>query len=143
MDMILDLSNVPKEYHEKFCKYIIEQIKLGLEIDYKSNKAKVIEDYINNNKLIDWQYKDQFISVYDLYRLAVNNLDIKVVTPNKYLIKVNQYENIPNSYTNLHDIISLLEYGSLSVKRYGLLANIFSIIADNLSDYYKRFITEI
>lgn len=143
MDMVLDLSNVPREYHKKFCKYIIEQIKLGLEFDYKSNKAKRIEDYINNNKLIDWQYRDQFISVYDLYRLAVNNLDIKVITPDKYLIKVNQYENIPNSYTNLHDIISLLEYGSLSVNRYGLLGNIFSIIADNLSDYYKRFITEI
>lgn len=143
MELKLDLINVPKEFRLDFCNYLIIQIKNNIYETNEQSRYNNMEKYINSNNLISWiTNKNQFISVYDLYKLGVNNLKIRQVDEDKYEIYIDQNENIPNSYTNLYSIISLLEYGTLSVQKCGTLTKTVGFIIDKLDTYYNKFLME-
>lgn len=141
MELELDLKNVDDNYKLSFCNYIINQLvtiitNLGEQPSYEK-----MEEYINSNNIIDWQIKNNnYISVYDLYRLAVDNLEITNLDNIIFSIHINPNINIPNSYTRLYSIISLLEFGTLSIKKCGVLGKYMESIAKDLNIYYKAFL---
>ena len=143
MELDLNLKNVVEELREKFCYFIIEEIKSQIIKVGNSPKYSTMEKYINENNLINWiTNKNNYISVYELYLLAANNFKVEKIDENNYRIFLDPNENIPNSYTTLYPIISLLEYGSLSVRKCEILTKIISSIIDVLDAYYDEFLTE-
>lgn len=142
MNLVLNLYNIEKNYQIPFCKYLIEKIKKIIEFDINFSNYKKLENYINKNNIIQYQVRNQPINIYDLYRLAVNNLKIVKKDINVFEIKLDNCINIPNSYTKLYSIISLCEYGTLSIKGKSILNNLFIKIADNLTTYFNIFISE-
>lgn len=143
MELNLNLEYLPEDERKPFCEYIIEQIKTLIGQSREQSRYKAMEEYLYSNKLIDWvQNNNQYISVYDLYRLAANNLKIKEIDKENYEISINPNENIPNSYTILYSIISLLEYGTLSIRKCGTFTETLEFIAKNLDTYYQKFLME-
>lgn len=141
MDLQLDLRNVYPDKRKAFCGYLIDKLKSLIEKSGELPQYAKMESYINNSNIIDWiTDKNNFISVYDLYRLAVNNLIIKQIDEVDYDIVVNPNENIPNSYTILYPVISLLEYGTLSVRKCGTLTKYIDHIYANMDNYYQEFL---
>lgn len=143
MELNLDLENVPEEYRKIFCEYIIKQIQELIVQSKEQTRYKAMEDYLYDNQLIDWlQNRNQYISVYELYRLASNNLKIKEIDKENYEIYIDPNVNIPNSYTTLYSIISLLEYGTLSIRKCGTLSETLEFVVKNLDTYYQKFLME-
>ena len=143
MELNLDLENVPEEYRKIFCEYIIKQIQELIVQSKEQTRYKAMEDYLYDNQLIDWlQNRNQYISVYELYRLASNNLKIKEIDKENYEIYIDPNVNIPNSYTTLYSIISLLEYGTLSIRKCGTLSETLEFVIKNLDTYYQKFLME-
>ena len=141
MDLRLDLKNVYPEKRKTFCEYLIEQLKTLVESSGELPQYSKMEEYINTSNIIDWiTDKNNFISVYDLYRLAVNNMIIKKIDETNYDIVINTNENIPNSYTLLYPIISLLEFGTLSIRKCGTLTKYTDYISNNIDYYYQQFL---
>ncbi len=141
MELELDLRNIPENQRLPFCEYIINKLSETITNLGDLSKFKVMEKYINDNNYIAWiAKKNDYITVSDLYRLAVSNLEIKDRDKVKYQISINTNENIPNSYTSIISIISLLEYGTLSMRKIGLLTEYMKDIADNLDYYYDEFL---
>ena len=143
MELNLDLENVPEEYRKLFCEYIIKQIQELIVQSKEQTRYKAVEDYLYDNQLIDWlQNRNQYISAYELYRLASNNLKIKEIDKENYEIYIDPNVNIPNSYTTLYSIISLLEYGTLSIRKCGTLSETLEFVIKNLDTYYQKFLME-
>lgn len=143
MELNLDLENAPEEYRKIFCEYIIKQIQELIVQSKEQTRYKAMEDYLYDNQLIDWlQNRNQYISVYELYRLASNNLKIKEIDKENYEIYIDPNVNIPNSYTALYSIISLLEYGTLSIRKCGTLSETLEFVIKNLDTYYQKFLME-
>lgn len=139
MNLILDA--IPKKEQEDFCQYIIEELRKLVLNKYDKDRAKLIEEYINKSNIIKQRInKKEYFSVYDLYRLALQALEVKLIKNNIYQIKINNQIVIPNSYTNLYSIISLLEFGTLSVRKYGLLSECMEAITNNLTTYYIKYL---
>ena len=139
MNLILDV--IPKKDQEDFCEYIIKELSELVLNKYDKDRAKLIEEYINNSNIIKQRInKKEYYSVYNLYRLALEALEFKLTKKDVYQIKVNNKIVIPNSYTNLYSIISLLEFGTLSVRKYGLLSECMEVITDNLTTYYIKYL---
>lgn len=142
MILILDLVDVDKNLREPFCNYLIENIQKQIINQYDKDKATKLEDYINSNKIIRWQYNiNKYISVYDLYKLYAFNLHLDKENDAKFIIGIDENINIPDAYTRLRSIIALLEYGSLSVRKYGLISDIYSNIVKDIDTYYNMFKT--
>ena len=143
MNLVLDLLKVPKNLQFKFCEYIINYIKDKIENTFPFNRCEKMEVYINENNVIKWQNaRKDFISAYNIYRLIVNNFEIRQLGKGKYDIFLNHNETIPNSYTKIYSICLLLEYGTLSVKKCGILTELMHKIADNLDSIYTKFLVE-
>ena len=143
MELNLDLENVPEEYRKIFCEYIIKQIQELIVQSKEQTRYKAMEDYLYDNQLIDWlQNRNQYISVYELYRLASNNLKVKEIDKENYELYIDPNVNIPNSYTTLYSIISLLEYGTLSIRKCGTLSETLEFVIKNLDTYYQKFLME-
>lgn len=143
MRLELDLTAAIEDYREDFCKYIINVLSEMITQMGDLPQYKALEEYINGNGLIDWQTNGVgYISVFDIYRLATAHLEIKQIDENTYLIQVDENENIPNSYTILNSIVSLLEYGTLSIQKCGMLSKCMHTIAENLTTYYQTFLLE-
>ena len=142
MNLVLNLYNIDKKYQIPFCKYIIKKLIQIIEFDTNFSKYIKLEEYINTNDIIKYQVRNQFISIYDLYRLAVNNLKLVNNDINVFEIKLDTNINIPNSYTKLYSVISLCEYGNLSIKGNNILNNLFTKIAEDLTKYFNMFMLE-
>lgn len=143
MELNLDLENAPEEYRKIFCEYIIKQIQELIVQSKEQTRYKAMEDYLYDNQLIDWlQNRNQYISVYELYRLASNNLKVKEIDKENYELYIDPNVNIPNSYTTLYSIISLLEYGTLSIRKCGTLSETLEFVIKNLDTYYQKFLME-
>lgn len=142
MNLVLNLYNIDKKYQIPFCKYIVKKLIQIIEFDTNFSKYRKLEEYINSNDIIKYQVRNQFISIYDLYRLAVNNLKLVNNDINVFEIKLDTNVNIPNSYTKLYSVISLCEYGNLSIKGNNILNNLFTKIAEDLTKYFNMFMLE-
>ena len=143
MELNLYLENVPEEYRKIFCEYIIKQIQELIVQSKEQTRYKAMEAYLYDNQLIDWlQNRNQYISVYELYRLASNNLKVKEIDKENYETYIDPNVNIPNSYTTLYSIISLLEYGTLSIRKCGTLSETLEFVIKNLDTYYQKFLME-
>ena len=139
MILTIDLSDIEKDYQIPFCKYLINKIQESIMLEYDKRKAIALENYINSG-VIKWQYNsNKYISVLDLYRLYATNLQVTNENNAKFSIRIDENINIPDSYTNLFSIISLLEYGTLSVRKYGLIDKIYSIMVKHIDEYYRQF----
>lgn len=143
MNLVLNLYEVNTDLQIPFCEYLIDQIKDNIEFNFNSAKCIKAEQYINENNIIDYQIRVQYTRVYDLYRLAVNNLNIHKRDEGLFEINLDKNINIPNSYTKLYNIISLLEYGSLSLNKCEILAKIFDDVSKNLDMYFQKFISSL
>ena len=143
MELDLNLTHVIENLRESFCQYLIDKLQ---EIIVKlGNQSRYIamEKYINDNGLVNWiANKNNYITVYDLYRLAVSNLKVKQIDEVNYEIYLDPNQNIPNSYTTLYPIISLLEYGTLSVRKCEILTKCMNMIVESIDIYYSEFLTE-
>ena len=141
MQLILLLNEVPKEEHINFCNYIIQELKSLFEKSFNNQQVIKLEEYINSyNNINQIIPKKAYYSVHDLYRLALESLKINKIDTNIYQIEIDKNIVIPNSYNDLYSIISLFEYGTLSVKKYGLLDTCMNMIANNLTDYYMKYL---
>lgn len=139
MNLILHLDNVQPKNRLPFVQYIVSNLQYKLSQVGNLSKYERMEAYINSG-LIKWFYnKPQYITVYNIYRLAGENLKIRELDSNTYEIYVDENINIPNSYTSLYSIISLLEYGTLSLNKVATLSNQMQFIADNLDTYYNHY----
>lgn len=139
MNLILHLQNVQESRRKSFSEYILSNLQYKLSQVGNLSKYQRMEKYINSG-LILWLYnKPQYISVYNIYRLAGENLKIRHLDPNSYEIYVDENINIPDSYTTLYSIVSLLEYGTLSISKVATLSTQMQFIADNLDTYYNHY----
>lgn len=140
MILDLDLSNISASDRVPFCQYLVRIIyKLIIE-HYRADRGYRLEEYINDQKLIKWLYdRDKYITVRELYELAGSNLEIDPRSTTHFTIKISTTENIPESYTLVYNIVSLLEYGALGIRGYGLITKIMQTIATNLDTYYEMF----
>lgn len=140
MNLILDLSNIAEDLRLPFCNYVLDIIKQEILNKYNEQKTINLENYINENNIIKWQYnKDQYIKVLDIYRLLIDHFIIKKLTRTKFEIKIDENTNIPLSYSRLYDIIRLCELGTLSVRKYPLLSDILDFISKNINTLYSKF----
>lgn len=143
MELNLDLSDIIEDDRLPFCEYIEKILRKLIYESGEQLRYTDMEIYIRDNNIIKWiGNPKQIISVYDLYRLAVDNLKIKEINKDNYQIRADNNVNIPFAYTNLYSIISLLEYGTLSIRKCGTLTSIMELIADNLTNYYNQFLME-
>ena len=139
MELILDLENVNKEYRLEFTKYIINILEERLDKLNDSTRYKKMEEYINSG-IIKWRFnKPQYISIYNLYRLIPNNLKIRKIDDTTFEIYLDRDIIIPDSFTLLYDLISLLEYGTLSMRKIGKLSEIMKSVAKNLDSFYNLY----
>lgn len=143
MELNLTLTGLELKDRIPFCIYIIEQLNDIFESCYDTRKASKLEEFINKNKVIKWQIPiEKYISVYNIYKLVFNYLYIKTLDNNTFTISFDRNINIPQAYTKLYNIVSLLEFGNLSVHRYGLLNRCMKTIVDNLKLYYSKYMLE-
>ena len=139
MELILDLENVNKEYRLEFIKYIINILEERLNKLNDSTRYKKMEEYINSG-IIKWRFnKPQYISIYNLYRLVPNNLKIRKIDDTTFEIYLDRNIMVPDSFTLLYDLISLLEYGTLSMRKIGKLSEIMKSVAKNLDSFYNLY----
>lgn len=139
MNLILHLENVEESRRKPFSEYVLSNLQYKLSQVGNLSKYNKMENYINSG-LIIWLYnKPQYISVYNIYRLAGENLRIRQLDPATYEIYVDENINIPDSYTSLYSIVSLLEYGTLSIPKVATLSTQMQFIADNLDTYYNHY----
>ena len=139
MNLELDLENIKSNDRLPFVNYIIKQIQKEVLNQFDERKILKLENYINSNNTIDFVLRDKHIKVRDLYLIAVYNLVIEELDENIFNIIVNRNINIPDSNSLLISLLKLLEYGNLSVNKYGLLTNIMQDIADNIDTYFKKY----
>ena len=140
MELNLTLDGLNVKDRVAFCKYIIQKLVNMFTESYDKNKAEKLEKFINENNLIQWQIpQNRYITVYYIYKVALHYLTIKTLNQDTFQITFDKNLNIPASYTKLYSIIALLEYGNLSVKKYGLLSRLMKDIADNLQEYYDKY----
>lgn len=141
MDLNLILDEVPENNRLDFCTYIINELKSMFEKAYDPSRVIKLEEYLNSHITIQQQiFKPTYYSVHDLYRIALENLNIKQLNEFTYRIEIDRNVVIPNSYNTLYSVISLFEFGTLSVKKYGLLSQCMETIADNLTTYYTNYL---
>lgn len=141
MKLHLILDEVPKDSRISFCKYIKKELEILFEKSYDINKTIYLENYLNSYNIIDQIIpKKIHYYVHDIYRLVFANLNIKKLNDDTYEITIDNNALIPNSYTKLSTILSLLEFGTLSVKKYGLLNDCMNAIAQNLTKYYIKYL---
>lgn len=143
--MFLDLylENIDPNNLKSFLDYVIKQIQIETINGYDKRKAARLEEFINKNNVIEYTSTKKYTSVIELYKIALFNLVVEDMRKDIYRIHVNYNINIPYSKTNLSSVIKLLEFGNLSVNKYGLLTNIMENIGKNLDFYYSKFSMEI
>lgn len=143
--MFLDLylENIDPNNLKSFLDYVIKQIQIETINGYDKRKAARLEEFINKNNVIEYTSTKKYTSVIELYKIALFNLVVEDIRKDIYRIHVNYNINIPYSKTNLSSVIKLLEFGNLSVNKYGLLTNIMENIGKNLDFYYNKFSMEI
>lgn len=143
--MFLDLylENIDPNNLKSFLDYVIKQIQIETINGYDKRKAARLEEFINKNNVIEYTSTKKYTSVIELYKIALFNLVVEDIRKDIYRIHVNYNINIPYSKTNLSSVIKLLEFGNLSVNKYGLLTNIMENIGKNLDFYYSKFSMEI
>lgn len=139
MNLELNLENIESKDRIPFVNYIIKQIQKEVLNQFDERKIFKLENYINSNNIIDFVLRDKHIKVRNLYLIAVYNLVIEELDEDIFNIIVNRNINIPDSNSLLISLLKLLEYGNLSVNKYGLLTNIMQDIADNIDTYFKKY----
>jgi len=139
MNLELDLENVESKDRVPFVNYIIKQIQKEVLNQFDERKVYKLENYINSNKIIDFILRDKYIKVRDIYLTAVYNLIIEELDEDIFNIIVNRNINVPDSNSLLISLLKLLEYGNLSVNKYGLLTKIMQDIADNIDTYFNKY----
>ena len=139
MNLELDLENVESKDRIPFVNYMIKQIQKEVLNQFDERKIYKLENYINSNKIIDFILKDKYIKVRDIYLTAVYNLTIEELDEDIFNIIVNRNINIPDSNSSLISLLKLLEYGNLSVNKYGLLTKVMQDIADNIDTYFNKY----
>lgn len=139
MNLELDLENIEYKDRIPFVNYIIKQIQKEVLNQFDERKVYKLENYINSNKIIDFILKDRYIKVRDIYLTAVYNLIIEELDEDIFNIIVNRNINVPDSNSLLISLLKLLEYGNLSVNKYGLLTKVMQDIADNIDTYFNKY----
>lgn len=139
MNLELDLENVESKDRIPFVNYIIKQIQKEVLNQFDERKVYKLENYINSNKIIDFILRDKYIKVRDIYLTAVYNLIIEELDEDIFNIIVNRNINVPDSNSLLISLLKLLEYGNLSVNKYGLLTKVMQDIADNIDTYFNKY----
>lgn len=139
MNLELDLENIEYKDRISFVNYIIKQIQKEVLNQFDERKVYKLENYINSNKIIDFILKDRYIKVRDIYLTAVYNLIIEELDEDIFNIIVNRNINVPDSNSLLISLLKLLEYGNLSVNKYGLLTKVMQDIADNIDTYFNKY----
>lgn len=139
MNLELDLENIESKDKIPFVNYIIKMIQKEVLNQFDERKVHKLENYINSNKIIDFILKDKYIKVRDIYLTAVYNLTIEELDEDIFNIIVNRNINIPDSNSSLISLLKLLEYGNLSVNKYGLLTKVMQDIADNIDTYFNKY----
>lgn len=141
MELRLILDEVPENERLSFCKYIKQQLENLFNKSFDRNKVIKLEEYLNSyNNIRQIIPKKSYYSVYDIYRLALESLRVKQINNYTYELRIDNNILLPNSYTKLSSILALLEFGTLSVKKYGLLNTCMDIIAKNLTTYYLEYL---
>ena len=121
------------------------QIKIVTENDID------VDDFIYNyipklimkefTKKVDWRrirlYDSTFnINSFDILKYALEHLLITKTNDNTYFIKLDKTLKY-NGYM-LMDYITLITYGTMEIKGYSILIDIFKNITDNMSSIYNR-----
>lgn len=134
MNLELDLSEISKEDQLPFCYFIISTTKALVLERFDINKAKLIEDFINNNI---FPVRSQKQALIDIYTTALNNLLIKKIGENRYLIEVDR--NISINEVNLLSLIKLSENGNLILRKYDVLTQAIKDISKDIDTYYNMY----
>lgn len=111
---------------------IPEELKNNFVLLYDTNKTINLERYLKENLNISY-------SIYDIVMFALNHLYI-TKDGNNVIVTFDQNVTLYNSYTKVIDILNLLEYGSLEIKAYPILSEIFKLFNQNAINIYNNYI---
>lgn len=108
---------------------------------------KRIRDYsllnINSDKLINLQSNEDYKNI-DLLNCLVqclNSLQYRKY-PEKYIIQVNPNIIVTQRRAKLIDICKYITYGTLTIKGYPIITDIFKYFAENLDEFLEEFQNE-
>ena len=124
-----------------FCNWLIGYMLSYLQENIDKRQLIRFDEYINNNDIINFIYQKRYISCYDILISSINALNI-TANGDTWIIEIDRDASIPNTYAKFFDIIALINYGNLSISPYPIYTKMMDEFAENLSDYYEKFIRE-
>jgi hypothetical protein len=106
-----------------------------------------IRDYflinINSDKLINLQSNEDYKNI-DLFSCLIqcfNSLQYRKY-PGKYVIQVNPNTIISQPRAKLIEVCKYITYGTLNIKGYPIVLDIFKYFAENLDEFLEEFQNE-
>lgn len=125
-----------------FCNILILKIRSMVESRLNVKKLEVRDVIINNSiyNLIDWNGNKRIVESVSLYKQYLLNLRIRKKGEDIYIIESDPNVKIYGSNTTLDSIIRMIEYGKLGVPAYPLIRDVYQEIANNIPDYYKKWL---
>lgn len=114
--------NISKEYPMEFI------------LSLKNTAKELLDDNINKERC-KYYLENENINVYKIFLEAINSLHLTQTTSDwiLYVSPVQKYKG-----KNLAKLLNKITYGTLSLKGYPLLQEIFEYITKNIFVYYTR-----
>lgn len=114
-----------QQYNELFVKdYLPKYILSQVNTLFSNIKCKHLSKYLD-------------INILNLFRFAINNLEISEVGDN-YILSINK--SLRYKKYNLGKLINFITYGNRDIKGYRLLDIIFKSIEENIGILYERWL---
>lgn len=138
--MELTIPNEENLDVDDLIEFLISKIQNYVEDNINNKEISRWDEYLNNAKL-NWGTlgnKKRVPSSRDIILGAADTLAYDKFT-NKYVIKVDEDLNIPNTNVKYSTMINLINHGNLSISGYNILDKAFQDIIDNFPVYISEF----
>ena len=122
LEIKFDENLIPSVY-TNYSKFIYRQMKRQVHLIVLKNykKYQIREDLVRNCGLIKWKGDP---SPLDLVRYVENCLQL-VKDKGVYVVRINPYLRVKNSYTPIATLVKILEYGTEKIPELPILRRVF------------------
>ncbi len=135
LELNIDNSN-------KFCEWLIPKIQNYLYQNIDDRKLEKINLYLNENKLILFNYNEyRIISAKNILLGGIYNLRVRISGNNSF-IEIDPSVIIPNTSAKFIDIVKLINFGNLDLQGYRIISDTMEYFAENINLFYNQFLKE-